>query len=124
MRIGALGKTYEDGQYITKQGESGQCMYIVQQGCVEVVVEGREGEVVLSRLEIGDVFGEMALFTGKPRSASVRAQGSARVLTVDKRGFLRRVHEDPSLAFHILQRMSERIQALDEEVVRLRSRQP
>ena len=123
MRLGALGKTYEDGQYITKQGESGQCMYIVQQGCVEVVVEGREGEIVLSRLEIGDVFGEMALFTGEPRSASVRAQGSARVLTVDKRGFLRRIHEDPSLAFHILQRMSERIQALDEEVVRLRSRQ-
>ena len=123
MRLGALGKTYEDGQYITKQGESGQCMYIVQQGCVEVVVEGREGEVVLSRLEIGDVFGEMALFTGEPRSASVRAQGSARVLTVDKRGFLQRIHEDPSLAFRILQRMSERIQALDEEVVRLRSRQ-
>ena len=123
MRLGALGKTYEDGQYITKQGESGQCMYIVQQGCVEVVVEGREGEIVLSRLEIGDVFGEMALFTGEPRSASVRAQGSARVLTVDKRGFLRRIHEDPSLAFRILQRMSERIQALDEEVVRLRSRQ-
>lgn len=123
MRLGALGKTYEDGQYITKQGESGQCMYIVQQGCVEVVVEGGEGEIVLSRLEIGDVFGEMALFTGEPRSASVRAQGSARVLTVDKRGFLQRIHEDPSLAFRILQRMSERIQALDEEVVRLRSRQ-
>ena len=123
MRLGALGKTYEDGQYITKQGESGQCMYIIQQGCVEVVVEGREGEVVLSRLETGDVFGEMALFTGEPRSASVRAQGSARVLTVDKRGFLRRIHEDPSLAFRILQRMSERIQALDEEVVRLRGRQ-
>ena len=123
MRIGALGKTYEDGQHITKQGESGQCMYIVQQGCVEVVVEGQEGEVVLARIETGDVFGEMALFTGEPRSASVRAQGSARVLTVDKRGFLRRIHEDPSLAFHILQRMSERIQALDEEVVRLRSRQ-
>ena len=123
MRLGALGKTYEDGQYITKQGESGQCMYIIQQGCVEVVVEGREGEVVLSRLETGDVFGEMALFTGEPRSASVRAQGSARVLTVDKRGFLRRIHEDPSLAFRILQRMSERIQALDEEVVRLQGRQ-
>jgi len=123
MRIGALGKTYEGGQYITKQGESGQCMYIVQEGCVEVLVEGREGDIVLSRLETGDVFGEMALFTGEPRSASVRAQGSARVLTVDKRGFLRRVHEDPSLAFHILQRMSERIQALDEEVVRLRGRQ-
>ena len=92
-------------------------------GRVEVVVEGEEGEIVLSRLETGDVFGEMALFTGEPRSASVRAKGSARVLTVDKKGFLRRVHEDPSLAFHILQRMSERIQALDQEVVRLRSRQ-
>ncbi|HLA39941.1 MAG TPA: hypothetical protein VJ417_08090, partial [Candidatus Glassbacteria bacterium] len=52
--------------------------------------------------------------------ATVRALGKARILTIDKRGFLMRVHEDPSIAFQVLKQMSERIQKLDEEVVKLR----
>lgn len=69
----------------------------------------------------GDVFGEMALFERQPRSAAVRALGDVRALTVDKKTFLRQVHEDPSLAFRILQKMSRRIRELDAELVRLQS---
>jgi hypothetical protein len=43
---------------------------------------------------------------------------------VDKRGFMKRVHQDPSLAFDILRRMSSRIRSLDEEVARLRNPPP
>jgi CRP-like cAMP-binding protein len=120
MNIGALGKVYEDGEHIIEQGEAGDCMYVVQQGEVEVVLENPDGEIPLSVLKRGDVFGEMSLFTKQPRSATVRARGKARVLTVDKRGFLKRVHEDPSLAFRILQKMSERIRSLNQELIRLR----
>jgi CRP-like cAMP-binding protein len=120
MKIGALGKLYKDGDIIVTQGETGHEMFVVQQGNVEVIVSGHEGEIVLSVLEPGEVFGEMALFTRKPRSATVRAKGEARVMTIDKRGFFKRAQEDPSLAFRILQKMSERIQQLDEEIVRLR----
>jgi len=42
------------------------------------------------------------------------------VLTVDRRTFLRRVQEDPSLAFHILRSLSHRVRELDVEVARLR----
>ncbi|MEO7665437.1 MAG: cyclic nucleotide-binding domain-containing protein, partial [Dehalococcoidia bacterium] len=76
--------------------------------------------VPIGQLETGDVFGEMAIFDRQPRSATVEASGHARVLTLDKRAFLRRVHEDPSLAFHILRRMSRRIRDLNDEVSRLR----
>ena len=117
--IGALGKTYEDGECIVKQAEVGDCLYIVQQGKVEVVVEDGGGETRLAELGAGEVFGEMAVFTKGPRSATVRACGKARVMSVDKRGFLKRIHEDPSLAFGILRKMSERIRALDNEVSRL-----
>jgi len=96
-------------------------MYVVQSCLVEVLVERPHGDLKLSTLGQGDVFGEMSLFTGEPRSATVRALGEARVLTVDRRGFLRRVHEDPSLAFRVLQKLSERVAQLDAEVVRLRS---
>jgi CRP-like cAMP-binding protein len=49
----------------------------------------------------------------------VRALGEARVLTVDKKNFMRRVHEDPSLAFRLVETMSQRIRELGEEVARL-----
>jgi len=119
MKPSALGKTYGDGEPIARQGEIGECMYVIQQGQVEVVREQDGTEVQLATLEEGDFFGEMALFDRERRSATVRALGEARVLTVDKRTFLRRIHEDPSLAFRIVKGMSQRIRTLDAQVARL-----
>ena len=121
MEKGALGKVYRSGEAIVRQGEVGDCMYVIQAGQAEVVQEKEGKEVRLALLGEGDVFGEMALFDRETRSATVRALGETRVLTVDKRTFLRRVHEDPSLAFHILQRMSRRIRELDAELFRLKA---
>jgi len=119
MRVGDLGRTYRDGEVVIRQGERADCMYIVQEGQVEVVAEAANGDVRLGVLEAGNVFGEMALFSRAPRSATVRALGETRVLRVDKEGFLKRMHEDPSLAFRILQKMADRIRTLDAEIVRL-----
>ena len=118
MKPSALGKTYGDGEPIARQGEIGECMYVVQEGQVEVVRE-QGAEVQLATLGAGEFFGEMALFDRERRSATVRALGEARVLTVDKRTFLRRIHEDPSLAFRIVKGMSQRIRKLDDQVARL-----
>jgi CRP-like cAMP-binding protein len=120
MDASALGKVYGDGEIIVQQGEMGDTMYVIQSGKVEVLRKEGDTEASLAVLTDGDVFGEMALFEREPRSATVRAIGDARVLTVDKRIFLRRVHEDPSLAFRILQKMSQRIRDLNTEIVRTR----
>ena len=121
MVTGGLGKVYGDGEEIVRQGETGDCMYVIQMGQAEAI-QGREGkEVRLAVLGEGDVFGEMALFERMPRSATIRALGEVRVLTIDKKTFLRQVHEDPSLAFRILQKMSYRIRELDTELVRLKT---
>lgn len=121
MVTGGLGKIYMDGEEIVHQGEVGDCMYVIQTGQAEAI-QGKEGkEVRLAVLGEGDVFGEMALFERMPRSATVRALGDVRVLTIDKKTFLRRVHEDPSLAFRILQKLSYRIRELDTELVRLKT---
>lgn len=120
MEAGALGKEYADDEVICRQGETGNCMFMIQAGGAIVVREDGNQEVVVGELRTGEVFGEMAIFDRQPRSATVKARGTARVLTLDKRAFLRRVHEDPSLAFRILERMSHRIRGLDEELARLK----
>lgn len=116
MDSGELGKIYHDAETIIKQGEQGDCMYVVQEGLVEIIKETDRGEVRLALRGKGEFFGEMAIFEREPRSATVRALGEARVLTIDKKNFLRRVYEDPSLAFHLVQSMSARIRELSTEV--------
>jgi CRP-like cAMP-binding protein len=119
-RTGALGRVYQDGEPIVRQGEVGDCMYVIQEGQVEVVVEEGDKEVRLMVLGTGELFGEMAIVEREVRMATVRALGQVRVLTIDQKNFLRRIHEDPSLAWRVVQTMSHRIRELAAEVARLK----
>jgi len=119
MGIGTLGKLYQDGEIIVRQGEKGDCMYVVQEGFVEVVEESGDQQVVLNILGKNKFFGEMAIFEHEIRTATVRSLGSARILTVDHKNILQRIHEDPSLAYRIMDVMSNRITQLNEEVAQL-----
>ena len=121
MENGDLGKLYQSGETIVRQGEPGQCMYVIQSGQVVVVQEKAQSEVPLAVLNKGDFFGEMALFEREARSATVRALNDSRVLSVDKRTFLRRIQEDPSLAFRMVETMSRRIRDLDKEISRIKT---
>ena len=114
MNTGALGKLLHDGEVIVRQGEVGNCMYVIQQGQVEVLLKKGDADVCVAVLGEGDFFGEMALFDQEVRSATVRAKGEARILTLEKRTFMRRIHEDPSLAFRMLEKMSRRVRKLND----------
>jgi CRP-like cAMP-binding protein len=107
---------YAHGQPIVKQGETGACMYVVQAGEVEVVQAGARGERILAVLGPGEFFGEMAIFEKEVRSATVRARGEARVMTVDNKTLLRRIHEDPLLAVNLLRTLSKRLRDLNATV--------
>jgi flavin-dependent dehydrogenase len=121
VTLGDLGKVYKEGEIIVRQGDVGDCMYVIQTGKVEVIKEEGGIEVKLAELSDGDFFGEMALFEKDVRSATIRPLGEVRVLTVDRRMFLRKIHDDPSLAFRIMQKMSHRIRELNNELMRLTS---
>ncbi len=122
--MSSLGKTYKDGEIIVRQGELGDCLFAIQEGRLEVIKEqkGRPG-LRVAILEKGDIFGEMAIFEKQVRSATVRAVGEARILTVDKKTFLRRVQEDPTLAFNLVRMMSQRIRNLNTEIGERRKRE-
>ncbi len=121
MNAGALGKTYQDAEVIIRQGDAGDSMFVIQEGRVEVVIEKDGRETRLRVAGEGELVGEMAIFEREVRSATVRALGQVRVLTVDKKNFLRRISEDPSLAFRIVQTMSRRVRELSDEIARLRA---
>lgn len=117
MKSGELGKEYKNGDIIIKQGESGNCMYVIQSGEVEVLRDKDGKEVRLAIRKAGDFFGEMALFSREVRSATIRALGDARILTVDRKNLLNSIQKDPSLAFRIIETLSKRLRDLSEEIV-------
>ena len=117
-----LGRHYRDGENLLRQGDKGDFMLVIQSGKVHVIVERESGEVLIRTAGPGEIVGEMALFERSVRSATVRACGDVHSLRVDKKTFLRRVHADPSFAFHIAEAMSRRIRDLTTEVARLMER--
>lgn len=121
MSSGVLGREYKGGDVIVHQGEIGDCMYVIQEGEVEVVRVENGSIIRLAVLGRGDFFGEMSVFEKEARSATVRALDKVRVITVDKKTFMRRIQEDPTLAFRIFQTMASRIKQLNEELVALKS---
>jgi CRP/FNR family cyclic AMP-dependent transcriptional regulator len=117
---GTLGKVYNYGDTIIRQGDAGKCMYVIQEGEVEVVRNDNGAAVRLAVLGQGDIFGEISLLGNERRSASVLAIGEVRVITVDKKLFLQRLQEDVTLAFRIFQTMAARIREMNSEVVVLK----
>ena len=123
MSSGTLGRVYEDGEILLKQGDVGDSMFVIQEGEVEVVLERNGRETLLHTAGAGEMLGEMAIFLHEARSATVRAKGRARALTVDKKNFLRRINEDPSIAFRLVESMSRRVRELSRELAELRQAQ-
>ena len=121
MEDGKLGRVYNDGEVIVREGDEGDRMFVIQSGRALVTRISGGQEIPLTELKAGDFFGEMAIINREVRSATVRAVGEVRLLSIDKKNFLRRVHEDPSLAYQILQRMSQKIRDLTDELAQLKA---
>jgi CRP-like cAMP-binding protein len=113
-----LGKKYKKGEVIFRQGDTGNCMYVVQKGEVEALAEADGHELRLRTMGPNEFFGEMALFEKEQRTATIRTTKPTRLLTIDKKNFLGGIHEDPSLAFRIVETMSHRIRDLTDRLAR------
>jgi CRP/FNR family transcriptional regulator, cyclic AMP receptor protein len=112
---------YQDGEVICRQGDPGDVLFVVQEGRLEIVREEGGAETILRVVGKHELVGEMAVFDRVVRSATVRAKGTARVLTLDKRNFMRRLNEDPTLAFRVIETMARRVRELSSQVVELRA---
>lgn len=70
-------RTYEEGEFVFREGDTGLGMYIIESGEVSIVSGSAENEV--TRLSNGEFFGEMALLTEQPRSAGAMAMKGTKV---------------------------------------------
>jgi putative ABC transport system ATP-binding protein len=88
---------YPAGAVILRQGDPGDTFYLIRQGSVEVVQEGGAQPRRLLRIcQQGDFFGEMALLTGAPRSATVIAREPVELYALSKADFHAALEASPS----------------------------
>ncbi|MEW6110308.1 MAG: cyclic nucleotide-binding domain-containing protein [Nitrospirota bacterium] len=120
MKEGELGRLYTHGEVIFKEGDKGDVMYVIQSGKVDIMKNTPEGEVCIATLGSGEIFGEMALFDRLPRSANAVASGRVQILSVDRKKLFSTISRDPTLVFKIIESMSQRIRALNEEMTKLK----
>lgn len=115
-----LGRVYRDGENIITEGEVGDCMYIIQHGTADVIRMEEGHPTVVDTMEAGELFGEMAIVENMVRSSTVKARGTVRAITVDRKTFMRRIQEDPSLAMSVLAVLCHRVRNLDGTVAHLK----
>ena len=82
LAASASGRVFAPGETIIRAGDDGASMFVVSRGSVDVRVEQNGTPRTIKRLAEGDFFGEMALFTGEPRTANVVAAEETEVLEI------------------------------------------
>ncbi len=104
------------GEWIMREGEAADSMYIVRSGRVDVVDEGPP-EMLIRVLRRGDILGELALLREGTRSASVRARRDAELLELGRRQFEALIQEAPSFALGLTRAMGAQLAASRSPVV-------
>ena len=107
-------ESFAAGETVFKAGDEGHCMYVIQEGQVEVKV----GNKLIQELGPGEVFGEMALVDESPRSADVYAKTDCRLVPVDEDKFMAHVHRTPFFALQMMRLLSERLRLRMAEISR------
>jgi len=110
----ALGKMdkirLQAGSLLFRQGDAGACMYVIDSGKVRLSMDSEDGTTQpLALLEEADTFGEMALLTGEPRSATARAATDVELYVLDKEAFDRLVLEQPTISAFFISMLSQRL---------------
>src|SRR6202453_4598383 len=101
---------YSTGQAVFNYGDPGHAMYIVRSGEVEIFVKNDQGEkIVLETSQPGDIFGEIALLDGGPRTAWVAAISDVELLRLDREHFEAYLRECTPAALNLLSVVARRL---------------
>ena len=113
----AVSRHYKAGETILRESEPGDQFFVIVKGEVKVFVDSPDGrEVVLTHLQSGEFFGEMALFDGATRSASVSSLGESELVSLSREDFFAAMAADFELTKRIFHALSARLRRSNEVI--------
>jgi serine/threonine-protein kinase len=101
-----------EGKDLVREGEHGRELYVVVSGSVRVVRKGRR----VATMGPGDFFGELALVSGAPRTATVTTETETTVMVLDPRRFEVVMDREPQVAKAVMAAMADRLRAVERSV--------
>jgi signal transduction histidine kinase len=115
----AREQRFTAGKEIFKEGDKGDGVYVVKDGCVEISgVVGQDVRLVFSQVNPGEWFGEMAVIENKPRSASAVAKVDSVVYFIPRPEMLTLIERSPGLALGLLREISHRLREFNRQYLR------
>ncbi len=94
-----------EGKELTTQGKSAREFFVLLEGSADVTKDGRK----INELGDGDFFGEIALVSHSPRTATVTATAPIRALVITDRSFRRLLEDSPEIQLKVLEALAERL---------------
>lgn len=108
---------YEPGQIIFSRGDAGSELHVVTKGRVRLSVLTSDGrELSFAHAEAPSIFGELAVFDGRPRSADATAVNKVETLMLSKAAFLRLLATRPSVGEAAVRFLAGRLRDADEQL--------
>lgn len=109
--------SYEPGQVIFSRGDPGSDLHIVSKGRIRLSVLTADGrELSFAHVETPSIFGELAIFDGRPRSADATAVNKVETLLLSKAAFLRLLESRPSVGEAAVRFLAGRLRDADEQL--------
>jgi CRP/FNR family cyclic AMP-dependent transcriptional regulator len=104
------------GTTIFAKGDAGTQLIAILSGRIKIAISSPEGrEAVLNVVHEGEVFGEIALFDGRPRTAAAIAITDCELMSIDRRHFLPLVREQPDIALKLIEILCVRLRRSSEQ---------
>jgi EAL domain-containing protein (putative c-di-GMP-specific phosphodiesterase class I)/CRP-like cAMP-binding protein len=100
---------YSAGEIIFRQGDPSELAYIIDSGDVEIYINHGDGDVVVSSLTTGEIFGEMGVIDDSPRSASARAKTDCKLSLVKKEQLKERIQMSDPVVKLVIRRLLTRV---------------
>lgn len=114
----AVPRTFERGEVIFREGDSGEALYVVRSGSVSIRRDSTGGRTLaLAELRPGAMFGELAAFGGEVRSATAEALEATSLVAILGGDMQRVLRSSPDIALKLLAGLAERVRRLNDRLL-------
>ena len=123
IAVDIIPRTFKQGEIIFHEGDPGQTLYLIQSGQVRIFVNGLDGSETSVILfgRPGEIFGELAVVDGMPRSATALALGQTVLYTMSRENFRQHTLNYPQLALNFMKVLSSRLRSSTQQMDSLAS---